>query len=260
MSLINEALKKAQKQRTGETTPLPAIGGESAERIARRNKPAGFNKLLLYLGGGGAAFAVMVIVGVLIFRKSPSTPAPSPAPVASPAPVSVAATPVVKPTEPAAIPAAPAPTVAQAAPTSPAPTSATVAPVLTPPVEKVSAKPEPPAPVVMAEAPKPVVPLPPPAPVTVTTAPAVTLAEPPKPEPAKPALPGKLETRAINYIESIHVAGIRASTTDAKVLMNDRVYRVGSVVERDMGLKLTGITANSLTFEDEHGATYTRTF
>ena len=76
----------------------------------------------------------------------------------------------------------------------------------------------------------------------------------------KPALPGKLEPRAINYLESLHVAGIRASTTDAKVLMNDRVYRVGSIVEREMGLKLTGITANSLTFEDEHGASYTRTF
>jgi hypothetical protein len=260
MSLINEALKKAQKQRTGETTPLPAIGGESAERIARRNKPAGFNKLLLYLGGGGAAIAVLVVVGVLLLRKSPSTPAPSPAPAASPAPVSVAATPVVKPAEAAPIPATPAPTVAQAAPTSPAPTPVAVVPVLTPPVEKVSAKIEPPAPVVLAEAPKPVVTPAPAASVKVTAAPAVTLAEPPKAEPAKPALPGKLETRAINYIESIHVAGIRASSTDAKVLMNDRVYRIGSIVERDLGLKLTGITANSLTFEDEHGATYTRTF
>ena len=70
----------------------------------------------------------------------------------------------------------------------------------------------------------------------------------------------KLENRAVQFIDNIKVAGIRASATDAKVLMNDRVYRIGSVVEADMGLKLVGITANSLTFEDERGARYTRTF
>ena len=54
--------------------------------------------------------------------------------------------------------------------------------------------------------------------------------------------------------------GIRASTTDSKVLMNDRVYRVGDTVEHEMGLKIVGITANSLTFEDERGGRFTRTF
>jgi len=72
----------------------------------------------------------------------------------------------------------------------------------------------------------------------------------------QPAL--KLENRAVQFIDNIKVAGIRASATDAKVLMNDRVYRLGSVVEADLGLKLVGITANSLTFEDERGARYTR--
>ena len=70
----------------------------------------------------------------------------------------------------------------------------------------------------------------------------------------------KLEPRAIQYIEALKVAGIRASATDAKVLMNDRVYRIGSLVEAEMGLKLVDITANSLTFEDERGGRYTRTF
>jgi hypothetical protein len=130
-----------------------------------------------------------------------------------------------------------------------------VAPVVTTPVQAAPPKTEPPPPLVPAETPKPVV-----AAVPVAVVPAEVVPPRPKSEPAKPALPGKLEARAINYIESIHVAGIRASTADAKVLMNDRVYRIGSVVEREMGLKLTGITANSLTFEDEHGATYTRTF
>jgi hypothetical protein len=42
--------------------------------------------------------------------------------------------------------------------------------------------------------------------------------------------------------------------------MNDRVYRNGDIVEYELGLKLIEITANSLTFENESGARYTRNF
>ncbi len=250
MSLINEALKKAQKQRTGESTPLPAIGGESAERIARRSKPAGFNTLLLWLGIGGTVLAVVVVAGVFLLRKPPSSPvvATAPAPVLVPPSALVASTPAPKPAGPEAVPAAPAPTIASRSNATPASASAVGATTTPPPAPVAPHKPEASAPAVVA-VPAPSVP-----------AAAIDVAVPPKPEPAKPALPGKLEPRAINYIESLHVAGIRASSTDAKVLMNDRVYRVGSIVEREMGLKLTGITSNSLTFEDEHGASYTRTF
>lgn len=245
MSLINEALKKAQKQRTGESTPLPAIGGESAERIARRSKPAGFNTLLLWFGIGGTVLAVVVVAGVFLLRKTPSSSvaATAPAPVLAPTSAPVASTPTPKPAEPVAVPAAPAPAVASPSNAAPAPAPAFVVTTRTPPAPVAPLKTEAPAPVVLA--------------VPATSAPvaAADVAVLPK-----PALPGKLEPRAINYLESLHVAGIRASTTDAKVLMNDRVYRVGSIVEREMGLKLTGITANSLTFEDEHGASYTRTF
>ena len=88
---------------------------------------------------------------------------------------------------------------------------------------------------------------------------AVQLApEPPKP--TAPAVARKLEPRAINFVNSIRVAGIRASASDSKVLMNDRVYRIGDTVEAEMGLKLTGITPNSLTFEDENGGKFTRNF
>jgi hypothetical protein len=78
------------------------------------------------------------------------------------------------------------------------------------------------------------------------------------PEPSKPA--PKLEPRAIQFIENIKVAGIRASATDAKVLMNDRVYRIGSIVDAELGLKLVEIAPGALTFEDDRGGRYTRTF
>lgn len=221
MSLINDALRKAQKQRTGEAPPLaslPAIGGESAARIAKRARPAGFNTLLLRLG-----LALVIIGGTTLLRKKPS--AQQPAIIAESAPV--------KSAEVAAKPVAP----------TPAP-AAFVVPVAPPPAPAKSEPPKTGVPVAKAETPPP----------------AVAVA-PPKPEPAKPAAPpAKLEPRAINFIESLRVAGIRASTTDSKVLMNDRVYRIGNIVEHEMGLKLTGITAGSLTFEDERGGSYTRTF
>ena len=233
MSLINDALRKAQKQRTGELPPLasmPAIGGESAVRIAKRAKPAGFNTLLLRLGIGGAVLAVVIVGGtILVARKAPSRP-PAVAP-------EVAAS---QPAEPAVKPAAPAP----------APT-AFVVPIVSAPAPVAPPKTE--APVAKSATPKP------------ETAPTVVATTPPpapaKAEPVKPAgPPAKLEPRAINYIESLRVAGIRASATDSKVLMNDRVYRLGNIIEHELGLKLTGITANSLTFEDERGGSYTRTF
>jgi len=103
-----------------------------------------------------------------------------------------------------------------------------------------------------------------PAPVIVAETKPVVIAPvvpPPEPEIPKPAGPApKLESKAIAYIEALRVAGIRASTTDSKVLMNDRVYRTGDIIEHQLGLKLAVIAAGSLTFEDEKGARYTRNF
>jgi hypothetical protein len=135
-------------------------------------------------------------------------------------------------------------------------------PAATPKIERPA-----PVPVAVAETPQPTAP-PVAAPqtpalavvpqFTIPTVAAAPAPAAPKPEPAAKA--GKLEPRAINFIESLRVGAIRSSTNDSKVLMNDRVYRLGTIVEHEMGLKLTGITANSLTFEDERGGTYTRTF
>jgi hypothetical protein len=228
MSLINDALRKAQKQRTGEAPSLasmPAIGGEPAARIARRARPAGFYTLLIRLGAATALLAVVIIGGVLLLRKK----APAPA---EPQPAIVAQAPAPKPADPAPVSAV----------TQPAASITTfVVPITAPPAPAATPKAE--APVVQTGTPKPVA--------------AIVAPLPARPEPAKPA---KLEPKAIMFIESLKVVGIRASATDSKVLMNDRVYRIGNTVEHEMGIKLTGITANSLTFEDEHGGSYTRTF
>ena len=240
MSLINEALKKAQKQRTGEAPPLgsmPTIGGEPASQIAARAKPGGSNGLILKIGAVAATLLV-VVAGVIVMARLFSSPSDS-------------------------NPAAPAATVAQAqtAPL-PAPTPATVT---TSP-----AKPSP-APAVAAIAPTTfVLPVAPP----TTPAPQVVVAPKVEPKPvvaapvetpepvaaAKPAVAPKLDSKSVNYIEGLRVAGIRASGADSKVLMNDRVYRIGDTVEHDLDLRLVGITASSLTFENDSGARYTRNF
>src|SRR5688572_19869406 len=119
MSLINEALKKAQKQRTGEApklSSLPSIGGERPVHIAKRKAPPGFNSLLLWIGLGAGALVMVIVGGILLFRgKSTDTTPATPPVVATTPPASVA-----PPPAPAPAPVTPAP-----APTSAAPSTST---------------------------------------------------------------------------------------------------------------------------------------
>lgn len=248
MSLINEALKKAQKQRTGEAPPLaamPSIGGEAPQQISRRAKPASFNALLLRLGLGAAGLVAVLVAGVFLLRSQPAPDTPA-------APKSAASSPATKPqdTPVAASAKAGAPVTAAPPPAkAPAVTKSSenifVLPIASPPETTRAAGTSTP-PETKADSPKPEVPSP--------------VAKPPAEAAAPPKPAGRLEPRAIQYIENLKVAGIRISGNDSKVLMNDRVYRAGNTIEHEMGLKLVGITANSLTFEDEHGGKYTRNF
>jgi hypothetical protein len=242
MSLINDALKKAQKQRTGEAPTLasmPGVGGESAQRIAKRAKPTGFNTLILRAGLASGVAIVIAVGGYFVLRtksedrgrKTEDSAAKSSANVGAPlaGAQSGAATPAQSPTTNSQQPADLAP-----------PTFVLKTDPIVPKAEPQKSTPAPKA--TAAKDPQP-----------SALSPQPSVSVPPKPAP-------KLEPKAIQYIESLKVAGIRASASDAKVLMNDRVYRIGSIVEAEMGLKLVEITANSLTFEDERGGRYTRTF
>lgn len=82
MSLINEALKKAQRQRSdaGSTVTPPVPGGPPASpspaRRGARNTP-----WLLFAGGAGLLVVVSVVTTTLIFTRSSAVekpPAPSP--------------------------------------------------------------------------------------------------------------------------------------------------------------------------------------
>ena len=62
------------------------------------------------------------------------------------------------------------------------------------------------------------------------------------------------------YLERARVAGIRGSETDPKVLMNNRVYRLNEVVDRDLQLRVIHIAPRELRFEDPSAHIYRKTF
>ena len=72
--------------------------------------------------------------------------------------------------------------------------------------------------------------------------------------------PAKPDERIHQYVEAIHVTGIRSSGNESKVLMNDRVYRVNDIVDRTLGIRLTKVSPDSLTFTDANGVTYVKYF
>jgi hypothetical protein len=137
----------------------------------------------------------------------------------------------------------------------------------------------PPAPAPVTPPPKPIVEAPTPvvAPVTAPpAAPARSLATEtappaaappaetpaPLPLPAPPTATGPIPTdpRVHAFVDAVRVAGIRSSGGDSRVLMNDRVFRVNDIVERSLGIRLTKVESNALTFTDSTGAIYVKNF
>lgn len=64
----------------------------------------------------------------------------------------------------------------------------------------------------------------------------------------------------LDYLEKARVTGIRVSTTDPKVLMNNRVYRLNEIVDRDLQLRVVHIAPRELRFQDAQGHVYRKTF
>ncbi len=226
MSLINEALKKAQRARQEGAAPEAA---ETGGAVARRAKPRSARSMLL-IGVGAVALVVASMIGTAIWlTHGPDDPvAPAKAPVAvAPQPAELPAiTPQVS------VPMAETPTVTPIAVTLPPPT---------------------PTPAPGAVDPEPRTPEP------TEPAPAATLAEA-TPAPAAVAPEPGADERVHQFVESVRVMGIRSSGNESKVLMNDRVYRVNDVVERTLGVKLIKVAPDSLTFTDAQGAVYVKNF
>ena len=221
MSLINDALKKAQRQRSADShPPQPSLATPevSPNTAVKRAKP-----LALQSQGGRLAATVLsigiILIGGVLFWQWESF-APEQLALGTPKSPAAAQPTVFQVSLPIMPLAAEAPlpnntTLAAAATLVPA----IAAPIAAPPVEN-------------RREPEAVVPV-----------------SKPRPNP-----------KILAFIDTLRVTGIRAAGSDSKVLMNDRVFRVHDIVDHALGLRLTAAAANALTFEDENGIVYTRNF
>ena len=250
MSLINEALKRAQHLRkeesAGHATPPP---GDPGHRVAHRGKPMASQTLMLIVAGSVAIVVITVVVTVYLLRDDKTSPALDRA--AAPA--------VVKtPEAPPSVSTETTPAVVLSIPNQAAGTTSAqrgTAPVPVP----VAAKPTPPAP-------KPAAPVTQPAtppiaaatvasPAPITTAPAATTPLTPAPAAAAHVAP---DQQVLIYLDNMRVLGVRFSGLDSKVLIGDRVFRINDIIERNFGLRLVEVQPDRLFFVDARGAAYTK--
>lgn len=227
MSLINEALKKAQRQRSGDTLKdVPGTHETPSGRIERRGSPPR-GQMMILLGAGAIVLIVLsAVVAVFVVNRT-ATPAAKPA-IATVTPA------------PAVDLNAPPPTI--------------VAPVIVPPATASEAAASAPATGSQQISDTPASPA-----VVTTSEPAE--AAPVTPVALPPLSPGNHgDPRVWAFVDAIQVTGVRSSGNVSKVLMNDHVYRVNDYVERSLGVKLVKVDEDRLTFVDEAGATYVKNF
>jgi hypothetical protein len=274
MSLINEALKKAQRQRTLESAPLShAPSGVAAAAVTthvraashrRSYAPVWFGLGLLVLGAGATAlimrYGFTPVAEVQVTSAGPSTAATAPtssAPATAPAatarppetePLPAITLPPLNPT--AATPRAPA---APAAPPAAAPTK---------PAESIAAAPSAP---VAPLTPPPARPATPVAPAVAAPAKPALVAAAPRPAPAPtPVAPVAAApdqaARIQTFLAEARVAGVRGQNAQARVLLNEKVFRLNDVVEPELALRLSGVRPGLLVFTDARGRTYEKNY
>ena len=263
MSLINEALKRAQRTRSagsGDFMP-PTPGGDV--RVARRRPPLSAKFIVLYASGGLLLF-VLAVVGTVYVLNRPATPVPSTIPeqagpvvraqdAASPMIVLPSITPRIAtntPPVPAAEAAEKSSPISAAAAVS-APSAGQAPQAAANPVSALAAPPSPAtAPVTTASPPDAVATLPSTAsPQPVPTAPVADA----------PALPLPDE-RIYLFLDNLRVTAVRLQGDDSRVMVNDRVYRLHDIIDRPLALRLTKVTENQLTFTDANGVSYLKYF
>lgn len=283
MSLINDALKKAQKQR--ETTIGPATGGVTPTGTppappgppppaAPAASPAGPNggtpppapvtapsqhNNVAVIAGAAVIVSLSVAATVYFLRgdkraEGPVAVTPPPAAMApsSPPPKTEPVAPSLVPTAPS-MAATPPPIAVGAPPSSPAAATAGNLPPPTAPVLSTQAPSTVPATPVASPAESPI--------SDPLKAPPLASAAEPAPRPtSSEGPPVKTTFRIQGMIDKFRISGIRLSPTESKVILNDHLFRVDDLVEPTLGLRLTKIESHLLTFSDADGNSYLKRF
>lgn len=262
MSLINEALKKAQRSRAvGADGSLPPVPGGGY--VAKRG-PARSANTMLVIGSGAVVLVVLSVVGTVYLLNRGETKPVTPVAPAKPAPTAaVAAVDGSPPTVQASLPPAPAPdsihvtlpsspsapTTPPAAAVAPANAAAPAASVATRPAAAAPAPTALPLPVATAA---PITPAPRPPAAPSIQLPSVT------PVRATPEPAAKPDERIAAFIEAMRITGVRSSGADARVLIGGRLFKVNDIIDRTLGVRLVKVAPGVLTFADANGVTYAK--
>ena len=101
-----------------------------------------------------------------------------------------------------------------------------------------------------------------PQPAMVTPRPvAQTQPRPPpvaRPQPSAPPAAPAQNPVILEYIEKMVIQGVRFSGTNSKVLMDNKVYRLNSFVNRDLNLRIISINKERIIFADYAGVQYAK--
>jgi hypothetical protein len=223
MSLINEALKKAQRDRHLDSLPpMPGGGGHP-----RRGRGLSTQTIILIASGVAALFVLSVVGTVFLINRTPSSKTGAVKAPAKPAADATAGTPMI---------------VVPLAKPSPVPVAATPVPTPTPTSP----------PVAMVPVAAPVREAPPAAPSNVVS---LNLGAS-----RSPSVSEKFDQRVQTLVDSWHVTMVRPLGDDSKLFMNGSVYRIDDVIDRTSGLRLTKVSTTTLTFTDAAGMTYVKRY
>ena len=270
MSLINEALKKAQRQRSLDNAPLSsAPSGVAAAAVTTHVRAASHRRSYAPVYFGLGLLVLGVVSTVLIMRYGLSSDSSSSV-------VEVPVRPQVEPvTAPVAVsPVGPAatgngeespaskttvtlPAISQVTkPSTEIPLSPSVSPAATQPSALPSTQPTLPS-ATPPVAPTAVAATELAAPVPTPSVPVAVSPPPPKPTGLSAA---EREARAQEFINALRLTGVRGLGVQARVLMNEKVYRLNDTVEPSVPLRLSAVRPGLLVFTDGKGRTYEKTY
>ncbi|MEY4488143.1 MAG: hypothetical protein RIQ79_651, partial [Verrucomicrobiota bacterium] len=106
-------------------------------------------------------------------------------------------------------------------------------------------------------------PVPPPAPVVRLPASVAPVPTPSRAVPPPAAAPVPVvrvtitqEARVYAVLDGLRITGVRGLGLEARVLMNEKIYRINDLVDRELSLRLSEVLPGLLVFTDATGGTY----
>jgi len=75
-----------------------------------------------------------------------------------------------------------------------------------------------------------------------------------------PAVVVSASDRVQNFIDAIHITGVRYSGADSKAIVDGHIYRVNELLDKALGIRLVKVDPDHLTFSDPAGTRYVKSF